>query len=119
MDAQEISIAGHLNHSRHKADLIFMPVLGVLFLASLGLATWYGTWFEAILIGLPAAAIPFTIMRLSAQGALVTRIAVAASFMIFSALFIHQAHGLIEMHFAIFCFLAFLLYYRDWLPIVV
>lgn len=25
MDAQEISIAGHLNHSRHKADLIFMP----------------------------------------------------------------------------------------------
>ncbi|WP_022654128.1 hypothetical protein [Aquaspirillum serpens] len=60
MNNDTISIAGHLNQSRHKADLIFMPVLAVLFLASLGLATWYGTWFEAILIGLPAAAIPFT-----------------------------------------------------------
>ena len=119
MNNDTISIAGHLNQSRHKADLIFMPVLAVLFLASLGLATWYGTWLEALLIGLPAAAMPFVIMRLSPQGALATRIAVAASFMIFSALFIHQAHGLIEMHFAIFCFLAFLLYYRDWLPIVV
>jgi methyl-accepting chemotaxis protein len=34
--------------------------------------------------------------------------------MTFSALFIHQSRGLIEMHFHVFASLAFLLAYRDW-----
>ena len=37
----------------------------------------------------------------------------AASLMILTGLHIHQAHGLIEMHFGIFALLAALLYYRD------
>ena len=47
-----------------------------------------------------------------------TRISFAASLMVFSALHIHQAHGLIEMHFGIFALLAALLYYRDQLTII-
>ncbi len=48
-----------------------------------------------------------------------TRYAVAAGFMTYSALFIHQANGMIELHFHIFVCLAFLLTYRDWhVPIV-
>ena len=50
--------------------------------------------------------------------AVTTRIAYGLGFMVFSALLIHQAHGMIEMHFAIFALLAFLLYYRDIWPIV-
>jgi methyl-accepting chemotaxis protein len=38
--------------------------------------------------------------------------------MVFSGLFIHQAHGLTEMHFHVFCALAFLLAYRSW-PVIV
>ena len=38
--------------------------------------------------------------------------------MAYSALFISQSHGLVEMHFHIFGALAFLLVYRDWRVIV-
>ena len=52
-------------------------------------------------------------------GALVTRLAIAASLMGYSALLIHESHGVIEVHFHIFAALAFLLVYRDWkLPVV-
>jgi len=39
--------------------------------------------------------------------------------MVFSALHIHQAAGINELHFGIFVLLAFLLCYRDWFVIVV
>lgn len=67
---------------------------------------------------MPAAVVPALLLRLAPAGARRTRLAVAASFMVFSALMIHQSRGMLEFHFAIFCFLAFLLYYRDWQPIV-
>ncbi len=38
---------------------------------------------------------------------------------VFSALTVHQGHGMIELHFIFFAVLAFLLCYRDWLPIIV
>jgi methyl-accepting chemotaxis protein len=38
--------------------------------------------------------------------------------MIFAALHIHQAHGMLEMHFGIFVGLAMLLYFRDWRPVL-
>jgi methyl-accepting chemotaxis protein len=44
---------------------------------------------------------------------------VAAALMTFSALLIHQANGMLELHFHIFVCLAFLLTYRDWtVPVV-
>jgi methyl-accepting chemotaxis protein len=51
-------------------------------------------------------------------GGLAARIAMASAFMIFCALLIQQTRGMIEAHFGIFVLLAFLLYYRDWRPIV-
>lgn len=51
-------------------------------------------------------------------GALSTRLTIAAAFMVLSGLTIHQARGMLEMHFSIFVLLALLLYYRDWIPIV-
>lgn len=89
----------------------------LLFIIALALASWHGTWIEAWIIGLPAALVPSVLTWLQ-PGQRLTRVAQGLAFMVFAALHIHQAHGLIEMHFGIFVLLAFLLYYRDWLPIV-
>ncbi len=100
-----------------KADKTMSFVVISLFLFSLALAMWHDTWGQAILIGIPSAAIPLALIYLS-PGSLTTRLAVATSFMVFAALQIQQSHGVVELHFGIFVLLAFLLYYRDWSVIV-
>ena len=90
---------------RHANQFFTVIVLG-LFAVSLLLASWYGTWAEAFVIGLPAAVVPIAISRAANNGRL-SRIAYGIALMIFSALHIHQAHGLIEMHFGIFVSLVY------------
>ena len=106
-----------LDRTYRHGDRIMVGVIWLLMVTSLGLAGWYDTWSEALMIGLPAALVPSALLAL-APGTRVSRLSNAAAFMIFSALMIHQAHGMIEMHFGIFVLLAFLLFYRDWLPVV-
>ena len=53
-----------------------------------------------------------------APGAFSTRLFIALGLVTYSALFVSQSHGLIEMHFHFFGALAFLLVYRDWRVIV-
>jgi len=104
-------------HYMH-ADKIMLFISYALFVFSLGLAFWYSTWVEAFVIG-GATIIALTIIYNIAKGSRVSRIANATGFMVLTALHIHQSHGMIEMHFGIFALLAMLLYYRDWLPILV
>ncbi len=99
-----------------QSDKLMLAVIVFLFLFSLGLAGWHDTWTEALTIGLTTAVVPIALIMIS-PGTLLTRLIIAISFMIFSALQIQQAHGVIELHFGIFVLLAFLLYYRDWLVI--
>ena len=101
-----------------KSDKMMLGLLWALFVYSMALASWHETWAEALIIGLPAAAIP-TVLFFLVKGTQFTRSAVAAAFMIFAALTIHQGHGMIELHFIIFVLLAFLLQYRDWIPVLV
>ena len=107
-----------LNAYYIKSDKMMLGLLWGLFIYSLALASWYDTWAEALIIGLPAAAIP-TVLYFLVKGSQFTRSAVAAAFMIFAALTIHQGQGMIELHFIIFVLLAFLLQYRDWIPVLV
>jgi len=100
-----------------KSDKIMAGVLWILYGISVAISGLYDTSTEAFVIGLPTAFVP-TALMVTAPGRRITRITVGIATMVFSALLIHQAHGMIEMHFAIFVLLAFLLYYRDWLPIV-
>ena len=72
---------------------------------------------EALIIGLPAALIPTLLASTQATSA-ATRIAFGISLMIFSALNIQQAHGMLEIHFCVFVSLAMLLYFRDWRPVL-
>ncbi|MBX9630170.1 MAG: methyl-accepting chemotaxis protein [Burkholderiales bacterium] len=99
------------------ADRVMLGIAWVLLALALALAPWHGTWWPALLIGLPAAVVP-TVLVLMAPGSVITRCAMGAAFMIFTALHIHQSHGMLELHFGVFVLLAVLLYYRDWLPIV-
>lgn len=86
-------------------------------IASLALAFWYRTFLEFALIGIPAVVVPLWMMRVDSQGA-GTRFSVGAALMVFSGLLTQQAHGLTELHFHVFCALAFLLAYRDWRTIL-
>jgi methyl-accepting chemotaxis protein len=89
----------------------------VLFLFSIGLAPWFGTWSLVLMVGLPAAAIPI-LSLLAAPGARLSRLAVAAAVMVFTGLHIDQAHGMTEVHFGVFVLLSLLLIYQDWQVIV-
>ncbi|MEO0422478.1 MAG: methyl-accepting chemotaxis protein [Pseudomonadota bacterium] len=100
-----------------QADRLMLGVMGLLTLVSLGLAPWYGTWLEALLIAVPTLGIT-AFLVITQGGALLTRLHMGASFMLMSALHIHQGHGMIELHFGVFVSLAILLVYRDWRPVV-
>lgn len=102
-----------LDASRRDADRQLGVVLLFHLPVALLLAYVYNAWTPALFVGVPLAFGSFALSRARA-GATGTRFVIAVTFMAFSALFIHQAHGLIEMHFHVFASLAFLLSYRDW-----
>ncbi|MDQ8021796.1 MAG: methyl-accepting chemotaxis protein [Moraxellaceae bacterium] len=106
-----------LQSFRARADRLLANVLIAHLLVCLGVAAYTGSWLPALLVGIPAALLPFALSR-SLPGQLVSRVAVACAFMVFSALLIHQSHGMLEAHFGIFVLLAFLLLYCDWRPLV-
>jgi methyl-accepting chemotaxis protein len=86
-------------------------------LVCFGIAYFTSTFSLAVMVGVPALLVPWTIYK-SAPGSLASRIAISCALMVFSALSIQQSQGMIESHFGIFTLLAFLLYYRDWRAIV-
>ncbi len=100
------------------ADRLLLIAMTALLLVSFALAPWYHTWAEALTIAVPAWAVSVW-LALAFGGALVTRCVIAPALMIFASLLIHQSHGMIEAHFSIFVLLAFLLFYRSWVPLVV
>lgn len=106
-----------LQEFRSGTDKFFIYTLAALLMISLGLAAYNGSWIPALVIGLPALLFPLFIVKV-ASGTLVSRLTIAAAFMIFAGLHIHQAQGMIEVHFGIFVLLAFLLLYCDWRPLV-
>ena len=108
----------YLSQVRQSGDRLLLCVVGVLLVMSLALAPLYDTWTEALAIGVPTAGVVAWLVSTN-PGALLTRCTIAAALMVFTALHIHQVHGMIEMHFGVFVLLAFLLFYRDWVPLVV
>ncbi|WP_426111123.1 methyl-accepting chemotaxis protein [Massilia sp. PWRC2] len=97
---------------------MMLYILWGLLAVSLALASLHDTWRWCLLVGLPAAALPSALIVLR-SGRRSTAMVVAAALMVFAALHIHQADGMIEVHFGIFVLLAFLLCYRDPLVVVV
>jgi methyl-accepting chemotaxis protein len=107
-----------LNHIRSRADRALAWLLVAHFPVAIGVAAVHETWLPALVFGGFISATTWFLAR-TRPGALETRFAIAAGFMGYSALLIHQSHGMIELHFHIFAVLAFLLVYRDWrVPVV-
>jgi methyl-accepting chemotaxis protein len=100
-----------------EADRLMVGVLWFLWVASFGFAWIHGTWLLWIVFGTAISLGAMLVARL-APGTLLSRLTMAAALMCYSALLIDQAHGVVETHFSIFALLAFLLYYRDWRPLV-
>lgn len=92
---------------------VFSILFVLLFIESIGLAFLHNTFLEAIMIGLPTLSLCLYLLKTSPQSALSKHVAGLGS-MVFAFLHIHQANGLIEVHFEIFILLAFLIMFRDW-----
>jgi len=108
----------HLRALYHKADRTMLGVLWLCQLYALALAPWHSTWAQALLVG-GGTLLVMHLLKALIGGSRLFRCAMAAALMVMSALHINQSQGTVEMHFSIFVLLAFLIYYRDWLPIVV
>ena len=100
-----------------KADRTMLAVIYITALYSLALATMHGTWGQAIVIGGGTALIATMLCKFQA-GLRSTRVFMGLALMVMTMLHVNQAQGMIEMHFGFFAFLALLLYYHDWLPIL-
>lgn len=118
MFVEETQREALLRRERRHAGRIMSWVAWSLLGLSLGLAPIYHTWMQAIVVGF-ALAFSLQLLTLARPDARLTRIWSALVFMGFSALLIDQMQGMIEMHFSIFVLLAFLLFYSDWLPLIV
>ncbi len=101
-----------------KVHKFFLPLLWLMFLFSLALGGLNNTWGPAVIVGLLAALIPTLMIAMQPQ-MLATRFIVGVALMVFCGLNIHQANGMIELHFGIFVLLAFLIFYEDWRVILV
>jgi methyl-accepting chemotaxis protein len=102
-----------LQTARNEADGLMRLLLIAHFPVALVLAALHGSWLVALIGG--GAATGATVWATTRHtGTLLSRYVVAASLMTYSAVFIQETHGLVEMHFHVFVSLAFLLVYRDW-----
>uniref|UniRef100_E6QIS3 Putative bacterial chemotaxis sensory transducer n=1 Tax=mine drainage metagenome TaxID=410659 RepID=E6QIS3_9ZZZZ len=100
------------------ADYLMVWVVWFLWVVSFGFAWIHGTWLLWGLVATSISGIAMLTTRVS-PGSVTTRLVMATALMLYAALLIDQAHGVVETHFGIFALLAFLLYYRDWRPVVV
>ncbi len=114
---QEHLKAFDIEAAEKNIDQFFVPLIWIHVAAAFLLSFWYGTMMQAVLVAIPTASMVTWLAR-TRPGSTETRCIIGASLMVFSALFISQAHGMTEAHFHVFVAMAFLLIYRDWRPIV-
>ncbi|RXR06649.1 methyl-accepting chemotaxis protein [Pseudoxanthomonas composti] len=100
------------------ADRLLVLVAGVLTAVSALLALSGRGWTAFLAVALPSLALVAVQTRLF-PGTRLSRCTVALGLMVLAAALIHQSGGMIETHFGVIVLIATLLYYRDWLPIVV
>lgn len=96
-----------------QAQQTFRYVLVIQWLTSFGIAAFYGSWLEPLLIGTLILVVPLYLsFKFPAEA--ISRHAVGIGVQLFTALHIQQTFGMTEMHFEIFAILAILSFYRDW-----
>ncbi|WP_326543484.1 methyl-accepting chemotaxis protein [Pseudorhodoferax sp.] len=102
---------------RQRADRLVLAVLALQAMVAVLLGGLYGPWGTGMLVAgglLGLAGLAYAL----AAGRLAARLALAVIGMLLVALNIQLSMGMPEMHFAVFVYLAFLLAYRDWRPVL-
>src|SRR5690606_17238934 len=100
-----------------RADRMVLGVLVLGAFAAVVLGWLNGPVVSGAAIALGLCAIGLIVWRL-APGSLLSRLTLSGTGMLMVALHIQLSMGLTELHFGVFVFLAFLLVYRDWRPIL-
>ncbi|KEZ74657.1 chemotaxis protein, partial [Pseudomonas syringae pv. syringae FF5] len=95
-----------LDHYR-KADRIMLGLIWLLFIYALGLAFWFDTFTQAVVVG-GGTAVVLTGLYRAIGGTRLMRCCFGVGLMVMTALHINQAHGQVEIHFGIFVLLAVL-----------
>jgi methyl-accepting chemotaxis protein len=96
-----------------KTNQLFTYLCIGLFLESIFLGFFFNSFTSAFVIGIPAMLVPIYFFKMAPNSKVTPHVA-ALAVMIFAALHIHQANGLIEVHFEIFILIAFLIVFQDW-----
>jgi methyl-accepting chemotaxis protein len=102
-----------LNRVRRDADRFLGALVALHFPVAVLIAAFTGTWLIGVGIGGATSLMGWWATR-ARPGTLFSRLAVATALMTYSAIFIQQSGGLVELHFHVFAAMAFLLMYRDW-----
>ncbi len=96
-----------------KANKLFTFVLICQFLFGFVIAYFSQTGYTPLILSAFIVSLPLFLIY-NKPFATITRHTVAASVQLLTAVHIHQAAGLTEIHFEIFSLLAMLIFYRDW-----
>ena len=96
-----------------KINRLFLYVLIALQILSVVFGLVFGTLMSGLVIGIPALSVCLFFYRTAPDSAISKHIT-AIAVMVFAALHIHQANGLIEVHFEIFILIAILIVFKDW-----
>lgn len=96
-----------------KSDKLIDIFLICYFLFGLILATWYGTWLVALVVGGINTIAYFSAKKLFPDTR-VNQYVASAVVGIYTAQFIYQMHGLFEMHFFAFIGATLMITYQNW-----
>jgi methyl-accepting chemotaxis protein len=113
MNEADLRAERMLTDEQVRADGVLSKLLLAHLPFAVAVAAVHGYWVLAIVAGSILSFIPWLVVR-ARPGTLASRLTVTAAFAGYSALLIQETHGMTEMHFHIFAWLAFLLLYRDW-----
>jgi hypothetical protein len=96
-----------------KADKIIEPILGLMFLFGIFIATFYETWLIAIGVG-GLSLVAYVISKKLLPGSNAYQYILSIISAIFAAQYIYQMHGMAEMHFWVFISSTLLIIYQNW-----
>jgi len=113
------NIQKHLQEDYIKADKMMLVLLILHWIVASTVTAFSYGFYRLGFIGGGGITLIALLAYLFLRGTIYSRIIMGMSFMLFSAIFIQQHLGRIEMHFHIFIALAFLIRYKDIVPVLV
>jgi signal transduction histidine kinase len=120
-----MKLTSHLLHTGPDRELAYLNNAHGLMIKMAGLhlvvcaviAAYTNTWGLVLAFGVPSFVVPWWVAR-KYPTALISKMTMAAAFMVFTGLVIQQTRGDLEGHFSYFVMLAGLVVYCDWRPLV-